>query len=103
MTPDERLYQIAVTFPALLRKGVDHGDIPGITETEINDAELAEYLYQGHGRALSSGEFVLLEFLLNLHSPNTHTRFNLGAALSILDPTHMNALIKATARVYTNS
>ena len=103
MTPDERLYQIACTFPALVRKDVEDGEIPGITPAEFNDAELSEYLYQGHGRALSGGEFILLEFLLNLHSPNTHTRFNLGAALRILDPTHMNAMIKATVRVYTNS
>jgi hypothetical protein len=62
---DERLFEIACTFPALQHKGVEKGNIPGITSTDFYDLDLAEYLYNGRGGALSHGEFLILEALLN--------------------------------------
>ncbi len=99
-TSDERLYQIACSFPALQHKGVEKGDIPGITPTDFNDLDLAEYLYKGRGGLLSHGEFLILEALLNLCNPNLHDRFNIGEALQTLDPDNMQALLNAILRTY---
>ncbi len=101
MTSDERLYEIACSFPALLRKGVEKGAIPGITPTDFYDLDLAAYLYNGPGAGLSHGEFIMLEVLLNLCNPDQHTGFNLGRALQILDPKHMQALLNAIVRIYS--
>jgi hypothetical protein len=60
MNVDRRMYQIACSFPALRRKGAMQGDIPGIRPDGFYDIELHDYLYQGGGGALSSGEFLLL-------------------------------------------
>ncbi len=102
VTKDERLYQIACSFRALQFKGVEQGNIPGITPTVFYDVELADYLYKGRGGALSRGEFILLEFLLNLYSPDIYNKFNFGDALYVLDPCHMQAVIKGASRVYNN-
>lgn len=96
----EVIYQIACSFPALRFKGIDRGGIPGITKEEIDDLKLGEYLYKGPGTALSHGEMLILEFLLNLLDPYTHTRFNLGIAMSVFDPKNMDALVKAIIRFY---
>ena len=97
---DERLYQIACSFPALRYKGVAKGDIPGITPTDFYDLDLAAWLYEGDGGVLSHGEFLILEALLNLCNPQLHDKFNLGAALQILDADNMQALCNAIVRTY---
>jgi len=97
---DERLYEIACSFPALKRKGVENGEIPGITPTDFYDLDLAEYLYRGPGAALSRGEFLILEALLNLCNPNLHNGFNLGDALHVLDGANMQALLEGIIRTY---
>jgi hypothetical protein len=101
MTSDERLYQIACSFPALRRKGVEQGDIPGIRPDGFYDIELSDYLYQGGGGVLSSGEFLLLEFLLNLYNPDAHPKFNMGRAVRVLDCEHMRQCLQAVIRVYS--
>ena len=103
MTPDERLYRIACSFPALARKGVAAGDIPGIRPDGFYDLDLANYLYNGPGGALSRGEFIILEALLNLCNPTIHKAFNLGEALHVLDEKNMQALMTAIARTYNRS
>jgi len=100
MTSDRRLFEIACSFPALQLKGVANGRIPGITPTDFYDLDLADYLYNGRGGALSHGEFLILEALLNLCNPDLHQRFNLGEAVQILDPNNMQALFNAIARTY---
>jgi hypothetical protein len=100
MTSDQRLYEIACSFPALRHKGVEKGSIPGITKDDFLDLDLANYLYKGRGGALSSGEFLILEALLNLCNPDLHPKFNLGDALHILDPDNMKALLNAIVRTY---
>lgn len=97
---DKRLYEIACSFPALQFKGVEKGNIPGITPTDFFDLDLAEYLYKGTGRALSHGEFLILEALLNLCNPDIHDQFNLGDALHVLDERNMQALLNAIVRTY---
>ena len=97
---DERFYEIACTFPALRKKGVHTGHVPGITPTDFCDLDLANYLYRGRGAGLSNGEFLILEALLNLFNPALHDRFNLGLALQVLDPGNMAALVKAILRTY---
>ncbi len=62
---EKRLYQIACSFPALQFKGVENGHIPGISKDGFYDLELSKYLYQGRGGVLSTGEFLILEALLN--------------------------------------
>lgn len=100
MTSDQRLFEIACSFPALRRKGVAQGDIPGITPDDFFDLDLANYLYHGPGGGLSNGEFMILEALLNFCNPDLHARFNLGQALRILDPKNMQALLIAIIRTY---
>ena len=97
---DERLYQIACSFPALRQKGVAKGNIPGITPTNFYDLDLARYLYKGGGGLLSHGEFLILEGLLNLCNPQIHDKFNLGEALQTLDPNNMQALLNGIVRTY---
>ncbi len=100
MTSDERLYRIACSFPALQRKGVAAGDIPGIRSDGFYDLDLANYLYKGPGGAFSRGEFLILEALLNLCNPNVHKDFNLGEALQVLDTKNIQALMTAIVRTY---
>jgi hypothetical protein len=100
MTPDQRLYEIACSFPALRHKGVDKGRIPSITPTDFFDQDLAAWLYEGGGGLLSHGEFLIIEALLNLCNPQLHGRFNLGQALQTLDPDNMQALCNAILRTY---
>ena len=97
---DKRLYEIACSFPALQFKGVEKGDIPGISPSDFFDLDLADYLYNGRGGALSHGEFLILEALLNLCNPDMHTKFNLGDALHVLDEGNMKALLDAIVRTY---
>lgn len=97
---DERLYEIACSFPALRHKGVEEGRIPGITPTEFYDLDLSKYLYEGRGGLLSHGEFLILEAMLNLCNPQLHERFNLGKALQTLDPDNMQALCDGIVRTY---
>ena len=100
---DKRLFEIACSFPALRFKGVEKGNIPGITATDFFDLDLADYLYNGRGRALSHGEFLIIEALLNLCNPDIHNRFNLGDALHVLDERNMQALLNAIVRTYNRS
>lgn len=100
---DRRLYQIACSFPALQHKGVEKGNIPGITADDFFDLDLAEYLYNGRGGVLSHGEFLIIEALLNLCNPDLHDKFNLGDALHVLDPGNMQALLNAIVRTYNGS
>ena len=99
-TADQRLYEIACSFPALKYKGVEKGHIPGISSTDFYDLDLADYLYNGGGGVLSHGEFLILQALLNLCNPQIHDRFNLGEALQTLDPDNMQALLNAIVRTY---
>ena len=99
-TVDQRLYEIACSFPALQHKGVARGRIPGITPTDFCDLDLAAWLYQGGGGLLSSGEFLILEALLNLCNPSEHQRFNLGNALRVLSHDNMQMLLNAIVRTY---
>jgi len=101
MKVDRRMYQIACSFPALRRKGAEQGDIPGIGPDGFYDIELHDYLYQGGGGALSSGEFLLLEFLLNLYNPHAYPKFNLGRAVRVFDCEHMRQCLHAVVRVYS--
>jgi hypothetical protein len=97
---NDLIFEIACLFPALRFKGVEEGYIPGITRKGFDDSALSDYLYQGAGTALSHGEQLILEFLLNLSDPYTHTRFNLGIALNLFGPAHLEALIEAIRRFY---
>jgi hypothetical protein len=99
-TVDQRLYEIACSLPALRHKGVEKGNIPGITPTDFYDLDLANYLYEGRGGVLSHGEFLILEALLNLCNPDIHNKFNLGDALHVLDERNMKALLNAIVRTY---
>ena len=100
---DQRLYQIACSFPALQHKGVEKGYIPGITPTDFYDLDLADWLYNGRGGALSHGEFLIIEALLNLCNPDIHDKFNLGCALHVLDPGNMQVLLNAIVRTYNGT
>ena len=95
----DRIYRIACTFRALTFKGVERGDIPGIHPDGFCADELDEFV-QRNGRIWSSGEVLLLEFLLNLYDPHHYTAFNFGRALNVLDPDHMSACLKAAVRYY---
>ena len=99
-TVDQRLYKIACSFPALQRKGVEQGHIPGISANDFFDLDLAAWLYKGGGLALSHGEFLILEALLNLCNPTIHNKFNLGEALNVLDQDNMKPLLDAIVRTY---
>ena len=85
ITIDEKKYKIACSFSALQVKGVEDGNIPGISPKNFLDLKLSDYLYRGKGGLLSSGEFLILEFLLNLFSPGIYDEFNLGRAINIWD------------------
>jgi hypothetical protein len=91
----DRIYQIACTLPALRRKGVEQGDIPGIKPDGFDEIQLHDYLYKGSGAALSAGEFLLLEFLLKLHDPKAYPGFNLGRAVHVLDWLHVRQCLLA--------
>jgi len=95
----DRIYRIACTFRALTFKGVERGDIPGISPDSFCADELHEFL-QRNCRVWSSGEVLILEFLLNLYDPYQYTAFNFGRALDVLDPGHMSACIKAAVQYY---
>ncbi len=99
----KRMFEIACSFPALRHKGVEKGHIPGITPNEFHDGILSDYLYNGGGGVLSSGEVLILEFLLNLSAPYCHKKFNLGDALKTLDPDNMNACLKGMVRTYNGT
>lgn len=96
---DERLYNIACSFP-VLKKAARQGNIPGITPTGFYDEKLAAYLYKGAGRNLSRGAFLALEFLLNMLNPYEYKRFNFGMALNVWDSDHMGVFIKATTSIF---
>jgi len=100
MSYEMLLYEIACSFPALKLKGVHQGGIPGIEADEMDDSKLSDFLYKGSGAALSHGEILILEFLLNLMDPYIHTGFNLGVAMNVLGPKHMRALIDGIVRFY---
>lgn len=100
MPSPNRFYEIAVTFPSMNHKGVKDGDIPGISQDRFSPEDLADFLYHGHGCAWSTGEKLVLEFLLNLCNPGTYGGFNLGHALNVWDPSHMTACLMAMAKIY---
>lgn len=97
--PTDRIYRIACTFRALTFKGVQRGNIPGINPEGFCAGELHEFL-QRNCCVWSSGEVLLLEFLLNLYDPDEYKSFNFGQALNVLDPGHMSACLKAAAQYY---
>ncbi len=100
---DKTMFEIACSIPALQFKGVEKCHIPGITPTDFHDGKLSDYLYNGRGGMLSSGEFMIFEFLLNLFAPYCHNKFNLGDALKTLDPENMNACLKGITRIYNGT
>lgn len=65
MKADQRMYQIACSFPALVFNGVERGDIPGISPDGFCDGKLHDFLYHGRGGAWSAGEVLIIEFLLS--------------------------------------
>jgi hypothetical protein len=95
----DRIHRIACTFPALIRKGVASGNIPGINPDGFCAEQLHEFL-QRKCCVWSSGEVLLLEFLLNLYDPDEYKSFNFGRALNVLDPGHMSACLKAAVQYY---
>jgi len=95
----DKMYRIACMFRVLTFKGVERGDIPGINPDGFCAAELNEFL-QRNSRIWSSGEVLILQFLLNLYDPYQYTAFNFGRALDVLDPRHMTACLKAAAQYY---
>jgi hypothetical protein len=97
--PTDRIYRIACTFRVLTFKGVERGDIPGINPDGFCADELHEFL-QLKRCIWSSGEVLILQFLLNLYNPYQYTAFNFGRALDVLDPGHMSACLKAAAQYY---
>ena len=97
---DETLYRIACMFLLLKRKNVEQEQIPGITSDEFDDEKLTEFLYEGPGACWPIRETLLLEFLLNLSDPYTHTKFNLGWGMYTWDVVHLMYLIKAIIRFY---
>ncbi len=98
MTVDERIYQIACSFPVLRKKGLEDGDIPGLTPKGFYDQKLAAFVYNGSHGALSSGEILVLEFLLNLFDPHIYPSFNLGRAVQVWDIAHLQAFLNAVIR-----
>jgi hypothetical protein len=96
----DRMYQIACSLPALRRKGVEQGDIPGIQPDGFHDGQLHDFLYQGSGGAWRSGEVLILQFLLDLYDPYEYKAFNFGRALFVLDQRNMAACINAARRYY---
>jgi hypothetical protein len=96
----DRIYRIACTFPALSFKGVERGNIPGIAPEGFCADALHDFLYHGRGGAWSSGEVLILQFLLNLYDPYEYKAFNLGRALFVLDQWNMSACIKAAVQYY---
>jgi hypothetical protein len=96
----DRIYRIACTFPALSFKGMQRGNIPGIGPDGFCAGELHDFLYNGGGGLWSSGEVLILQFLLNLYDPYEYKAFNFGRALDILDPGHMSACLKAAMQYY---
>jgi hypothetical protein len=96
----DRIYQIACTLPALRRKRVEQGDIPGIKPDGFDGIQLHDYLYQDGGVALSAGEFLLLEFLLSLHDPKAYPGFNLRRAVHVLDWLHVRQCLLAMTNLY---
>jgi hypothetical protein len=95
----DRIYRIACTFRTLSLKGVERGDIPGIDPDGFCAAELHEFL-QCKRYIWSSGQVLILEFLLNLYDPDEYKSFNFGRALNVLDPGHMSACLKAAVQYY---
>jgi hypothetical protein len=83
----------------LLASGGDLDGIPGINPDGFCADELDEFL-QRKCRIWSSGEVLLLEFLLNLYDPYQYKAFNLGRALDVLDPGHISACLKAAVQYY---
>jgi hypothetical protein len=100
MKVDQRMYQIACSFPALVFKGVERGDISGISPDGFCDGKLYDFLSRGRGGAWSAGEVLIIEFLLNLYDPYEYKAFNFGRALNVLDQRNMEACMKAAIRVY---
>jgi hypothetical protein len=100
MDLEKRFYEMACAFPTMNRKGVQEGDIPGISKGRFNADELAEFVYNGGGCAWSTGEKLVLEFLLNLCNPGAYEGFNLGHALNVWDLSHMTACLMAMAKMY---
>ncbi len=98
-TGTEQMYANACLFPVLQFKGVEDGSIPGITPYEFNADKLADFLKNGHGRAWSSGETHVLEFLLNLANPNIYDRFNFGRAFNTWDCGQVSAFITAVQMI----
>ena len=100
MTPTQRFYDIACMFPVMNSKGIKLGDIPGISRDRFSPDDLAGFVYEGPGRVWSTGEKLVIEFLLNLYNPGLFNRFNLGFAMNVWDPVHMSACFKAMAQIY---
>ncbi|MCP3666111.1 MAG: hypothetical protein GY696_27030 [Gammaproteobacteria bacterium] len=93
-------FTLACLFPTLLDKGVKTGAIPGISSDIFNPEKLSEFLYNGGGRAWSTGEKLALKCLLNLYHPGGYEGFNLGHALNTWDSSHVEACITAMTRLY---
>ena len=101
MRSKNRFYEIAVTFPTMAWKGVEEGRIPGLSPDRFCPEDLWDFLCNGKGGAWSSGEKLVLNFLLNLYSPGAYDGFNLGYAMNTWDEKHVQACLKALARIYS--
>ncbi len=85
MTLTQTFYEIACMFPVMNYKGLQQGDIPGLRKDYFCTDDLAGFVYEGGGRAWSTGEKLVIELLLNLYSPGAFDRFNLGFAMNVWD------------------
>lgn len=100
MDLERQFYDVACSFPTMRRKGVENGNVPGISKDNFSPDELAEFLYHGRGGVWSTAEKHVLEFLLNLIEPNSYDRFNLGHAMNAWDQAHINACLAALKSLY---
>ncbi|MCP4216786.1 MAG: hypothetical protein GY765_19200 [bacterium] len=92
----DRMYKIACSFPVLKAKGVEDGEIPGITPSGFYDEKLSDF----HCNACwSQGELLVLEFLLNLYNPHAYKKFNFGLALGVWDYGQIRAFMEAVIQL----
>ncbi len=95
------MYQIACLFPVLEDKHVTKSQIPGITPRGINGRKLHDFLHDKEGgRLWSTGEVLVIEFLLNIYDPTEYKSFNFGMAANVWDSGQMSAYLNGVSKYY---